>query len=92
MELTKPQYRLWACMIITGVHADKDVSPQIPIISGKNNKNRDDKLDLQETIINTMAAVLKVVNGGLVSSSAAVGQSPSSQGTPVSSVTMGICL
>ena len=34
MELTEPQYQLWACMIIIGVHADKDVPPQIPIISG----------------------------------------------------------
>ena len=33
MELTKPQYQLWAPMIVTGVHADKDVPPQILIIS-----------------------------------------------------------
>ena len=88
MEL---QYQLWARMIITGVHADKDVLPQIPIISGVTPKwkSRDDKSDLQETIINTLTAVPKVVNGGLVSSSAAVGQSPSSQGTPASSVIVG---
>ena len=92
MELTEPQYQLWACMITSGVHADKDVPPHIPITSGVTPKckNRDDnKSDLQETIINTTAAVLKVVKSGLVSSCAAVGQSLSIEGTPASSVTVG---
>ena len=34
MELSEVQYRLWARIIITGVHSDKDTPPQIPIITG----------------------------------------------------------
>ena len=58
-------------MIVTGVHADKDVPPQIPIISGVTPKckTKDDKPNLQDAIVNTSAAVLKVINGGVVSNS-----------------------
>ena len=33
-SFSEAQYRLWACMIITGVHASKDTPPQIPMFSG----------------------------------------------------------
>jgi len=41
-------------MIVTGVHADKDVPPQIPIISGVTPKHKtkdDNKPKLQDTIV-----------------------------------------
>ena len=72
-------------------YADKDVPPQIPIISGVTPKRKikdDNKSDLQETVINTTAAVLKAMNGGLLSSSAVV-QSPASQGKPTSGIIVG---
>ena len=66
MELTEPQYRLWACMIVTGVHADKHVLPQILIVrevTPKRKTKDNNKSNLQDTIITTTAAVLKVING-----------------------------
>jgi len=66
MELTEPQYRLWAPMIVTGVHTDKDVPPQILIISEVTPKRKtkdNNKPNLQDTIITTTAAILKVTNG-----------------------------
>jgi len=83
MELTEPQYRLWAHMIVIGVHADKDLPLQIPIISGVTPKckTKDDN-----NIVNTTAAVLKVINGGVASNSALGSQS---QSAPESSASVG---
>lgn len=81
MELSEVQYRLWARMIITGVHSDKDTPPQIPMITGitpKRKQNVNDKSDLQEAIISTAAAVVKAVNTG---SGSTLIQSPSIQQT-----------
>ena len=61
MELSD---HLWARMIITGVHSDKDTPPQIPIITGitpKRKQKTNERSDLQEAIISTAAAVVKAV-------------------------------
>jgi len=55
IELTEPQYQLWACMIVTGVHTDKDVPLQTLFISGVTPKcktKNDNKPDLQDTSVN----------------------------------------
>ena len=81
MELSEVQYRLWARMIITGVHSDKDTPPQIPIITGiipKRKQKTNERSDLQEAIISTAAAVVKAVNTG---SGSTLIQSPSIQQT-----------
>ena len=40
LELTNTQYRLWARMIVTGVHATKDTPPQVPLIAGVATKRK----------------------------------------------------
>ena len=34
MNLSEVQYRLWARMLVTGVHSSKDNPPQFPMITG----------------------------------------------------------
>lgn len=81
LQLNEAQYRLWARMIITGVHCDKDTPPQIPVITGVIPK-RKEKSSLQETIINTAAtaaAFVKAVNSGSVCDNSTLVQSPTVQ-------------
>jgi len=81
VQLNETQYRLWARMIITGVHSDKDMPPQIPIITGAAPK-RKEKSSLQETIISTAAsaaAFVKAINNGSVSDNSTLVQSPTVQ-------------
>ena len=80
LELTEPQYRLWARLLSTGVHSSKDEPPKIPLITGVTPKRRskvdEDRRFLQESIASTTAAVVKAVNSG-----GTLVQSPSIQQT-----------
>ena len=44
-KLTESQYRLWACVIVTGVHADKDA----PLLSVKLLQNAKLKMITSQT-------------------------------------------
>ena len=75
------------CVIITGVHSDKDAPPQIPNITGVTPKWKE-KPSLQETIISTAAtaaAFVKAVNSGSVNDNSALVQSPTVQTIEVES-------
>ena len=34
LKLSEAQYRLWARMLVTGVHSSKENPPQVPMITG----------------------------------------------------------
>ena len=53
LELTDTQYRLWARMIVTGVHASKDTPPQVPLITGVATKRKQ-----AETFKDTLATAI----------------------------------
>jgi len=59
-KYSEPQYRLWARMIVNGIHASKDEPPQVPMIVGTSN-TRTAKKSLEDTTSTTMAAFAKVV-------------------------------
>ena len=60
-KYTEPQYRLWARMIVNGVHSSKNDPPQVPMIVGYTG-TRAPKKSFEETIANTVAAVAKIVS------------------------------
>ena len=72
LKLSEVQFRLWARMLVTGVHSSKETPPQIPMITDSTPRRQ--KKDLQESIISTAAAVVKAVTQNSPSSS--VVQSP----------------
>ena len=78
LKLSEVQYRLWARMLVTGVHSSKETPPQVPMITG-NTPRRQPQKDFQESIISTAAAVVKAVTQNSPNSS--VIQSPQIQQT-----------
>ena len=77
-KYTKPQYHLWARMIVNGVHSSKSDPPQVPMIVGYT-ETRAPKKSFEETIANTVAAVAKIVSPQQTTSSqpsAGMGISP----------------
>ena len=57
-QYSDPQYRLWARMIINGIHSSRETPPQVPMITGIT-PTRQSKKPVEETIANTVTAVLK---------------------------------
>ena len=58
LELNDTQYRLWARMIVTGIHASKDTPPQVPLITGVTPKRKQADT-FKDTIMHTAAAIMK---------------------------------
>lgn len=89
LELSEVQFRLWARMLVTGVHSSKETPPQIPMITGSTPRRQMSQKDLQESIISTAAAVVKAVTQNSPSSSVAqspqINQTISESGMPQSS-------
>ncbi len=56
------QFRLWARMIENGVHASKDIPPQVPMITGNTPHRTQKKDNFQDTLVSTATAVLKAVS------------------------------
>ena len=61
MQLSETQYRLWARLIVNGIHSSKETPPQIPMITGAATPKRQ-KPTFEETIMNTANAVMKAVS------------------------------
>ena len=62
LELSEVQYRLWARMLVTGVHCSKENPPQVPVITGTTPRRKTSQnKEFQESIISTAAAVVKAV-------------------------------
>ena len=58
LELNDTQYRLWARMIVTGIHASKDTPPQVPLITGVTPKRKHADT-FKDTIMHTATAIMK---------------------------------
>ena len=56
-----PQYRLWARMIVNGIHASKGEPPQVPMIVGAPATTRTAKKSFKDTISSTVVAFAKAV-------------------------------
>ena len=61
LELSEMQYRLWAQMLVTGVHCSKENPPQVPMITGTTPCHRTSQNKEFQESISTAAAVVKVV-------------------------------
>lgn len=59
-QYNDPQYRLWARMITNGIHSSRENPPQVPMITGIT-PTRQSKKPVEETIANTVTAVLKSI-------------------------------
>ena len=61
MNLSEVQYRLWARMLVTGVHSSKDNPPQVPMIMGSTPRRpvTSQKKELEESLISTAATIVK---------------------------------
>jgi hypothetical protein len=55
-----PQYKLWARMIINGLHSSKEVPPQVPMMTGVT-PTRSSRKSLEDTITSTVSAVVKAI-------------------------------
>ena len=78
LKLSEVQYRLWARMLVTGVHSSKENPPQVPMITGSTPRRQlSQRKEFQESIISTAAAVVKAVTQNSPNSS--VIQSPQIQ-------------
>ena len=62
LDLSDPQYRLWARMIVNGIHSSKDTPPKVPMISGVT-PTRPAKKSIEETVASTVAAVVMNLQG-----------------------------
>ena len=60
LELNDTQYRLWARMIVSGIHASKDTPPQVPLITGVTPKRKQSDT-FKETMVDAATAVIKAV-------------------------------
>ena len=60
LELSETQYRLWARMVVTGIHGSKEEPPQVPLIIGVTPKRKRSDT-FKDTIMDTAAAVMKAV-------------------------------
>ena len=82
LKLSEVQYRLWARMLVTGVHSSKENPPQVPMITGTTPRRQVSQkkgFDIQESIVSTAAAVVKAVTQN--SSNSSVVQSSQIQQT-----------
>ena len=82
LELSEVQYRLWARMLVTGVHSSKESPPQVPMITGctpRRSVSRKNDFNIQETIVSTAAAAVKAFTQN--SPNSLVVQSPQIQHT-----------
>ena len=61
MTLSEVQYRLWARMLVTGIHSSKDNPPQVPMITGGTlcRLVGSQKHELEQFIISTAATIVK---------------------------------
>ena len=55
-----PQYRLWARMIVNGLHSSKDIPPEVPMITGVT-PTRPTRRSLEDTVVSTVSAVVKAM-------------------------------
>ena len=55
-----PQYRLWARMIVNGLHYSKDIPPEVPMITGVT-PTRPTRRLLEDTVVSTVSAVVKAM-------------------------------
>ena len=60
LQLSDTQYRLWARMIEAGIHARKDMPPQVPLITGVTPK-RMHANTFKDTIMHTATAIMKAI-------------------------------
>ena len=60
LELNDTQYRLWARMIVSGIHASKDTPPQVPLITGVTPKRKQSDT-FKVTMVDAATAVIKAV-------------------------------
>ena len=58
VDLNDTQYRLWARMVVSGVHASKDTPPQVPLITGVTPRRKQSDT-FKDTIMHTATAVMK---------------------------------
>ena len=55
-DYTDPQYRLWARMIINGIHSSKDTPPQVPMITGVTPTRT--RKSVEDKVVSTVTAVI----------------------------------
>jgi hypothetical protein len=60
LDLSDPQYRLWARMIVCGNHSSKEKPPQLPLITGITPTRRSRK-SMEETVACTVSACMKAM-------------------------------
>ena len=61
LKLSEVQYRLWARMLVTGVHSSRENPPQVPMITGSTPRRKPQNKEFQESIVITAAAVVKAM-------------------------------
>ena len=59
-KYTEPQYRLWARMIINGLHSSREAPPDIPMITGFN-PTRCSRRPIEDTVANVVSATVKAM-------------------------------
>ena len=59
MKLSEVQYRLWAQMLVTGVHSSRENPPQVPMITGSTPRRKPQNKDFQESIVSTAQLLSK---------------------------------
>lgn len=79
LKLNEVQYRLWARMLVTGVHSSRENPPQVPMITGSTPRRKPQNKEFQESIVSTAAAVVKAITQNSPNSSTI--QSPQIQQT-----------
>jgi len=82
-QYSDPQFRLWARMVVNGLHSSKEIPPQIPLITGIT-PTRGTRKSMQDTVASTVSAVMKAVGSphqlqmnSPASSTTGIGVSPS---------------
>ena len=60
MNYSDPQYRLWARMIVNGLHSSKESPPQVPMITGIV-PTRPSRKFIEDTVASTVSAVVKAI-------------------------------
>ena len=80
---TDPQLRLWARMIINGLHTSKETPPQVPMITGITPTKTRAK-SVEDTVFNTVTAVIKAMGPNSTNVGPLIQQnfSPLSSGDP----------
>ena len=59
-HFSDPQYRLWARMIVNGIHTSKETPPNVPMITGIT-PTRSSRASLANTVESTVGAVMKAI-------------------------------